>query len=394
MLFGDSITANNALGSNGRPARGFFWWANVFSRQRLAVTAVKGVAGETSAQILARVSSDVIVNAPGWCVVLAGTNDIAMDVALQTVEDNITSICRQLVAAGIRVILCTVPASGQFSTTARKQTHARLNRFIRGFAQSNTGVVVCDWVSHYLDPATGAPATAMTIDFGTLNTHPAAYGAGLLGAKLSEVVDMVVPPDPWNLGRSDDPDSLLAASTGYMLGTGGTKATGVTGTVPDSWSTNAANANPLSAVGSLVTRTDGVQGNWQQFVLSSTGSGEQRLQLFLRNTNVGTDWNIGDQIEASVEFEIDPGFTALTRVNCQALAQDSGSATVGQQNALDMNAADTSVFVPIRDSLPARGILRTEPLTIPTSTTKVGLFVQIWMTAGTFRVSRALLRKL
>jgi lysophospholipase L1-like esterase len=68
-----------------------------------------GIPGQTSVQMLERFQTDVIVaqSEVSVVVILAGTNDIALTQDPNT--DNIASMAAMATAAGIKVILCTIP---------------------------------------------------------------------------------------------------------------------------------------------------------------------------------------------------------------------------------------------------------------------------------------------
>lgn len=72
-----------------------------------------GVAGQTTDQMLARISTDVLAQHPKILVILGGTNDM-LRVANPT-TDNIAEMASQASAAGIRVILCTIPPIERWS---------------------------------------------------------------------------------------------------------------------------------------------------------------------------------------------------------------------------------------------------------------------------------------
>lgn len=70
----------------------------------------KGVGGETTTQILARTGTGVVNYGDAqYCVVLAGTNDVATGVAAATIKANLQAIYDGLAAAGVRVVAVTIP---------------------------------------------------------------------------------------------------------------------------------------------------------------------------------------------------------------------------------------------------------------------------------------------
>lgn len=71
----------------------------------------RGIAGQTTPQMLVRFRADVINLKPAVVVILAGTNDIAGNMGtstLEMIEDNILSMTQLAKVNGINVILCSV----------------------------------------------------------------------------------------------------------------------------------------------------------------------------------------------------------------------------------------------------------------------------------------------
>ena len=102
VLMGDSITDGWY-----RADRQFFEDFNLVGR---------GISGQCTSQMLARFQRDVVELKPKYVVILAGTNDIALNEGFSNVENafrNIISMCQIAKANRIKVILCsTTPAAG------------------------------------------------------------------------------------------------------------------------------------------------------------------------------------------------------------------------------------------------------------------------------------------
>jgi len=97
VFMGNSITDG---WSNSRPV--FFAGKPYINR---------GIAGQTTPQMLIRFRADVINLRPTVVVILAGTNDIAGNMGpstLEMIEDNILSMVQLAKANGIKVVLCSV----------------------------------------------------------------------------------------------------------------------------------------------------------------------------------------------------------------------------------------------------------------------------------------------
>ncbi|MHB9027078.1 MAG: SGNH/GDSL hydrolase family protein [Armatimonadota bacterium] len=75
----------------------------------------RGVGGQTSAEMLARWSTDVIPEKPDYVLILAGTNDLHLNVPKATYKRNLELLCRYTYDdLNAQPILCTIlPARGR-----------------------------------------------------------------------------------------------------------------------------------------------------------------------------------------------------------------------------------------------------------------------------------------
>ncbi|MEU4842674.1 SGNH/GDSL hydrolase family protein [Nocardia testacea] len=90
-----------------------------------------GVNGNTSADLLDRLDTDVLACRPDAVVVLVGTNDVRADVALDTYRDNLTAIADRVTAAGTtRVALMSLPPLGEDPADEINRRLAGYNRII------------------------------------------------------------------------------------------------------------------------------------------------------------------------------------------------------------------------------------------------------------------------
>lgn len=148
----------------------------------------RGISGQISAQLLVRFQADVVDLKPAAVVILAGSNDIAMDTAAymyKRIMDNIRSMTEIAQAHGIRVILCKYVPIDEYPW--RKGVHPaeriiRLNRMIATYADS-AHCTVLDLFSPLVNEHNGQQA-ALTKD----GVHP-----NLLGyRKLEPVTDEAI----------------------------------------------------------------------------------------------------------------------------------------------------------------------------------------------------------
>ena len=150
VALGDSISTAADVGAGGA-GYGCAWphMACGLSMQRLSFAGNAGVAGQKASQILARVP-DVIALGPRIVTVLSGTNDLS-STTFASWSASIQSTASQLRAAGIRVVLCTIPPQG---TTTYLSTTITWNNWLRHYALSN-GFDLLDFFTLLVDPATG-----------------------------------------------------------------------------------------------------------------------------------------------------------------------------------------------------------------------------------------------
>lgn len=133
--------------------RGFTTWAQVYLGHRLEAVIDAGIQGQRSDQVRARLQTDVIAFAPGWCHVLAGSNDIFQDRALVSIKTDLLAMWTDLRAAGIRVIAGTIPPCTGL-TAPRQAALYDLNAWIREQGSAVPGLIVVDYHRVLADPGT------------------------------------------------------------------------------------------------------------------------------------------------------------------------------------------------------------------------------------------------
>jgi lysophospholipase L1-like esterase len=142
----------------------------------------RGISGQTTAQMLVRLFPDVINLRPRALILLAGTNDIARNAGMQTLEmigQNVQAITELAQAHGIKVILCSVMPVSDY--TARQQTERRppadilqLNAWLKEYA-AKSGAVYADYFAATAD-ASGRLKQEISQD----GLHPNAQGYALM----------------------------------------------------------------------------------------------------------------------------------------------------------------------------------------------------------------------
>ena len=148
VFMGDSITDNWAK------MDGSFFSDNNFVG--------RGISGQVTSQMLVRFRKDVIDLNPEYVVILAGTNDIALNNGLITLENilgNIISMCELAEFHDIKPILCSVLPAAQYRWRKELQPAGdiiKLNQMIKAYAES-ANIPYVDYHSVLTDENGGLP---------------------------------------------------------------------------------------------------------------------------------------------------------------------------------------------------------------------------------------------
>lgn len=156
----------------------------------------RGISGQTTAQMLARMFQDVIDLHPAALVFLGGTNDVAGNTGPETarmVEENIQAMVELAQAHHIKPILCSLTPVSDY--TSHPQTGHRpaaqilqLNAWIRSYsAESKAGY--CDYYSALVD-RNGMLRKGYSND----GLHPNARGFALLAPVAEKAIETALQP--------------------------------------------------------------------------------------------------------------------------------------------------------------------------------------------------------
>lgn len=248
VSMGDSITSNS-----GTPPlqadRGYLTWASVLSNSRIRWGQPYASGGFRSDQIRATHLPQVIAATPrpGWCVVLAGANDVMQNRALALITADLAAMYETLVANGTRPALCTIlPIDA--ATSAQRAVIAALNTFIARYAQDH-GLPLIDLYAAVVDTATGNFRPGLASD----GTHPTASGAKVMGQAIADVLAPLVTPSVTPLATDNGGHGLLLANP-LMLTDSNSDG------LPDNWSKIGTDAHTVS----LVPGGSEAIGNWLQ----------------------------------------------------------------------------------------------------------------------------------
>ena len=125
----------------------------------------RGISGQTTSHMVVRFRQDVVELAPKYVVILAGTNDIALNngyIALENVLGNIVSMCEIAKANKIKPIICSVLPCKHYGWRPEVKNPGeeivKLNAMLQDYAQKNK-IPYVDYHSAMKDSENGLPAS-------------------------------------------------------------------------------------------------------------------------------------------------------------------------------------------------------------------------------------------
>jgi len=148
----------------------------------------RGIGGQTTPQMVLRMMADVVHLKPKAVHIMAGTNDIAGNTGPMThaqTQDNLRMMTEIAQAAGIHVLLASIPPSAGFpwkpGLEVPDQIH-QLNQWIEGYALG----VGATWVDYYpvLADAAGGMKPGLAVD----GVHPTARGYDAMERQLQPIL--------------------------------------------------------------------------------------------------------------------------------------------------------------------------------------------------------------
>lgn len=350
VVIGDSIDIGSDDATYLANSGSWFSRACVASGQKMRFLRNAGVAGNTTAQCLARFDADVTAHDPAVAVIGGGvTNDQGNGVSTATTRANIVAMVAAARVAGIRPVLRNCPpvdtaGTGAFNTTALRRAAVDAHNAWLALYAASEGIPLIDIHRPLVDPATGGYKSGYTSD----SVHPTAAATAIVASDVASHLPAMFIGEPYLPRSIADGANIL--TNGVF--TGDSNADGV--------------ANNWTGVGgglsakSLIAGTGDVVGNWQQGTCSGS------LGYFEQVKSTG--YAVGDRIAFMGRVTKDAGVAVAVKVNFQ-----SASAS----------------FFPIKDWTEAitNGMFYMEAV-VPTGTT--GLQVQITANtaAGSFQFAQ------
>lgn len=160
----------------------------------------RGVSGQMASQMLGRMKQDVMDLHPAAVVILAGTNDLARQIPLTSIEDDYLMLADLAAASKIKVIFASVlPVSDAHKNVdpsyERTPSHPpefirALNDWLRAFC-TQRGYVFLDYY-----PALADNAGQMDADLSDDGLHPNAKGYRVMAPLLLSAVNKAAAPPP------------------------------------------------------------------------------------------------------------------------------------------------------------------------------------------------------
>lgn len=372
VLFGDSYTAtqnNPPLGDTLSLSLHRF----ILGKLGNSVSVVKnaGVSGNTSAQMLARIDTDVIPFKSDWVFFNCGVNDFFGEGrALADVQADVTAIVSRLIADGRKILLFNCPpqvSSRSGFTAAKSQACAQYNNWLTGFASSRTGVVLADIYSAFVNWSDATNAGAVADYFAGDGIHLSTFGEIVAAEQAIKAINGAIGQD---LSLLNSPlDAGIAGTEGLFIGTTGTNGTASSGNVATSYtSSRAAGTN-----GSIVNSKLPLRGQRQTVTLTAT-NGEVRTRL---NGNLLTELTpfIGKQVLTKVLMRLRTTSGGVSLKDLIVKLYTAVGGTIYQA----LNGTTISGYSPVTDTQFDTGLvlLTLRPLTIESGVTAAGMYFEL-----------------
>lgn len=331
-IIGDSRSVANDLGTSVN-ARGYLVWANALLGQRIKVIHNAAVGGTTTSTMRATLDAALSYGAALYAV-LGGTNDVASGtITTDKSIENLWRIYEKIRATGATVLcFAEYPASGVYTTTAKKEAIFKINRAIRDYAYDNDRCIFINGHEALVDPtsATGDELTAYSYD----GIHLSTQGAIQLGRYVANALDPVLPKQrPVMTSLADVISSTNETGNivvnGMMNGIVGVESgLGMSGDTADGWTLQLV-TGAATVTSSKVARTDGVPGFWQRLTISGSADNTRirLMQIVVLPAQVAP----GNVVEGYAEFVLSSVVGNVDAIYVQVEPRDAANATIATQ---------------------------------------------------------------
>lgn len=342
-------------------------WATFLSEQRIRSGSLwnKAVSGSLVSDLDGQFTNLLAVTPRCTHVyVLTGTNSLAAGTPASTCWSQLAAVLDRIRNAGMQAIVSTdLPRTVASMTTAYSQQSHQFNQLIRLNAPA-LGAMVVDPMRYLADPsnADGDPHSGYYYD----GIHPATLGAYYAGLDLSNAILGRIPAGtlPGFASRGDVFNATNnpygnALGNGMFAGTAGTNTSSggaASGTVADGWNNRTLTGTGTSEA-SLIARTDGKPGWWQQLVQTSAGGVSEYRFSQITNPTRGTNY----PADASLVLEFDLDVSGASGVEALGFAITNFDGVTVMDNVTCFGSAQiASTYYPFPAAFSGR--VRSEPL--------------------------------
>lgn len=310
----------------------------------------------------------------GYFIFRAGTNNIsADDASFEYMIGKAKIVLDGLLALGMRGVVVGETARwgtavGTPLTASKLAILCGYNKWLYNYCagQSDSLRYIDAWDltvdTEYTD---GRPRAGMLSD----TVHDAEAGSAV--ALTQPIIDALK-----SLGAAErpaaahgDPANLLAG--GWMIGTGGTLNTGVTGTIPDLWEAARKSGADATIVSSIEQRTDKAGKFWRCDITTVAVNQVLRLNTTYANRQLISTLNkaVGDSIRLECDFQ---------------LAITSGSLAAACTIYFQMWAGGSSIILRSQAKVLAAGLYKiiTPDIAIPSGVTMIQPYIEIYPAAN------------
>lgn len=252
------------------------WWNQLILKTGLLLVNNGGVQGQTTAQILSRVATDVIAWPCGTVIYDGGTNDVKGGVAFATTKANIIATVAQIQAASRRVVMATIAPQIGFNAGV-----TQINTWMHAYAASK-GIPLVDIYALVTDPTTGNFKSGYSFD----TIHPSPMACRLIAESALSAIQAMLPGwSPMAPQSNVDANNLLP--NGLMLN--------ISTDIPTGWTKQTASGNVTWSVAAAT----GINGNSLIMTKTATGSGADNDRTFYAITS---GFSVGDRLAFTGKF--------------------------------------------------------------------------------------------
>jgi hypothetical protein len=324
---------------------------------------------------------------PSHCLILTGTNDIALPspaIPLADMKTSMATIIARLLNAGIvPLVLLDLPRG--WVTAAYRQKHFAWNTWLIE-AAPKLGAVVIDATPVLMDitNANGDPLASMFYDSPAL--HPSNLGAKTAATVIANYFNELGLSTPFRgfsagdvYEATNNPQGNKAPNGGVGYGTGGTKTgANITGDVWTGWRVESVSGpgNVTSCVCSVEARSDGGAGNWQKIDLTTSAG---VTIWFYPAANITA--TAGDILELGVDLDVSGVVANVSNVTAR-IADYNSTTLLATYYAMNFDTARGAIPSAFAGRFSTEG----DPMTMLANTTRVFPIMSMTVTGAVTNV--------